>query len=93
MEAKQTMGTRDIAGGVEHDDDPTVAPDDRLAERDDERADAPELFERDESSGYQSRWETIQTVGPRRGRLDRGPARRAAALPQLLPAPAGRLTV
>ena len=63
MEAKQTMGTRDIAGGVEHDDDPTVAPDDRLAERDDERADAPELFERDESSGYQSRWETIQTSG------------------------------
>jgi hypothetical protein len=61
MEARQTMGTRDIAGGVEHDDDPTVAPDDQLAERGDERADAPELFERDESSGYQSRWETIQT--------------------------------
>jgi len=27
-------------------------------------------------------------VGPRRGRLDRGPARDAAALPRLLPAPA-----
>ena len=29
-----------------------------------------------------------QPVGPRRGRLDRGPARRAAALPRLLPAAA-----
>jgi hypothetical protein len=57
MEARETFGTRDIAGGVERDDDPAVAPDDQLAERDD----APQLFERDESSGYQSRWETIQT--------------------------------
>ena len=57
MEAKETFSTRDIAGGVERDDDPTVAPDDQLAERDD----APQLFERDESSGFQSRWETIQT--------------------------------
>ena len=57
MEARETLGTRDIAGGVDRDDDPSVAPDDQLAERDD----APQLFERDESSGYQSRWETIQT--------------------------------
>jgi hypothetical protein len=57
MEARETFGTRDIAGGVERDDDPAVAPDDQLAERDD----APQLFERAESSGYQSRWETIQT--------------------------------
>jgi hypothetical protein len=61
MEARQTLGTRDLAGGAAHDDDPSVAPDDQLAERDDERADAPQLFERDESSGYQGRWETIQT--------------------------------
>ena len=32
-------------------------------------------------------------VGPRRGRLHRGPARGAAALPRLLPAAAGRLVV
>ena len=35
------------------DEEETVAPD--------ERDDAPQLFERDESSGYQGRWETIQT--------------------------------
>lgn len=61
MEAKETLGTRDLVGGAERDDDASVAPDDQLAQRDDERADAPQLFERDESSGYQSRWETIQT--------------------------------
>ena len=57
MEARETLGTRDLVGGGERDDDPSVAPDDRVAERDD----TPQLFERDESSGYQSRWETIQT--------------------------------
>jgi hypothetical protein len=57
MEARQTGGTRDLVAEPERDDDETVAPDDQLAQRDD----APELFERDESSGYQSRWETVQT--------------------------------
>ena len=53
MEAKQTLGTRDLVGDPERDEEETVAPD--------ERDDAPQLFERDESSGYQGRWETIQT--------------------------------
>ncbi len=53
MEAKETFGTRDLVGDTERDDEESVATE--------ERDDAPQLFERDQSSGYQSRWETIQT--------------------------------
>ena len=57
MEARETLGTRDLVGGAERDDELSETRDDQTAERDD----APQLFERDESSGYQGRWETIQT--------------------------------
>ena len=57
MEARETLGTRDLVGGAERDDERSETRDDQTAERDD----APQLFERDESSGYQGRWETIQT--------------------------------
>jgi hypothetical protein len=57
MEARETLGTRDLVGGTERDDERSETRDDQTAERDD----APQLFERDESSGYQGRWETIQT--------------------------------
>ena len=57
MEARETLGTRDLVGGAERDDELSETRDDQTAERDD----APQLFERDESSDYQGRWETIQT--------------------------------
>jgi hypothetical protein len=64
MEAKETLSTRDLVGDRERDDETAETRDEQTAERDEqtaERDDAPQLFERDESSGYQGRWETIQT--------------------------------
>ena len=55
MEARQTLSTRDIAEGVEPDDDAT-----RTEGQPEETTDV-QLFERDESAQYQSRWEEIQT--------------------------------
>ena len=55
MEARQTLSTRDIAEGVEPDDDTT------RTEGEPEETTDVQLFERDESAQYQSRWEEIQT--------------------------------
>ena len=52
MEARETLGTRELAGDLERDDEQsTREPVDET----------PELLPGEESAGYRSRWETIQT--------------------------------
>jgi glutathione S-transferase len=59
MEAKQSLSTREIAGGLEPDEPDTQ--EEAIHEERDRETPEVELLPRDENTQFQDRWETIQT--------------------------------
>jgi hypothetical protein len=59
MEAKQSLSTREIAGGLEPDEPDTQ--EEAVHEERDRETPEVELLPRDENTQFQDRWETIQT--------------------------------
>jgi len=62
METRETLTTRELAGGpAREEEEQTRAPEQADAAPRDAVDDAPELLPGDETAEFRSRWETIQT--------------------------------
>ena len=62
METRETLTTRELAGGpAREEEEETRAPEQAAAAPHDAVDDAPELLPGDETAEFRSRWETIQT--------------------------------